>query len=133
MGLLDGDLASAIYEGFKGRLLSGNAYRSGAALSSGEDEFGDPTDTDRQSWAVQGFIESYSRHTRAQAGIPDSDVKVSLFSQSAPDYVPKKDDLVALTGATVRWVRLVGGPLDIDPAGALWTLQATEIGAPSWA
>lgn len=127
MGLLDGDLAKSIYEGFKGRLLSGEVRRNGPSTSAGLDDHGDPLDLQPQTWDVEGFIDDYSRTVRAQAGIPNSDVKACIFAQSAPDYNPKMDDLVRL-GA--RWVRLSGGPIGIDPAGALWTCQASEIEAP---
>lgn len=127
MGLLDGDLASSIYAGFKDKLLTGEVRRKAAATSGGLDAHGDPIDLDDETWDVQGFIDNYSRLTRAQAGIPTSTLKVCVFAQSAPDWVPRKDDLVRLG---TRWTRLAGGPLDIDPAGALWTLDGEEIEAP---
>jgi hypothetical protein len=127
MALLDGDLANSIYQGFKDKLLVGEVRRKAAATSGGQDAHGDPIDLDDEVWDVQGFIDTFSRFTRAQAGIPSSIVKVCVFAQSAPDWAPRKDDLVRL-GA--RWTRLAGGPLDIDPAGALWTLDAEEVGAP---
>lgn len=128
MGLLDGDLATAIYDGFKGRLLSGEVRRKGAAVSGGNDAHGDPIDTDTATWEIEGFRDTYSRFTRAQAGIPDTDVKLSIFAQSAPDYTPRMDDLVLLNA---QWFRIVGGPIEIDPAGALWTCQGREIEAPA--
>lgn len=128
MSLLEGDLASSIFAGFKGKLLTGQVRRKRPASSAALNEHGDPVDLDDETWDIEGFFDNYSRHTRANAGIPDSDIKACVFAQSAPDWTPLKDDLVKL-GA--RWARLVGGPLEIDPAGALWTLQATEIEAPA--
>jgi hypothetical protein len=127
MGLLDGDLATSIYEGFKDRLLTGEVRRKEAATSAGLDDHGDPIDLDTPTWDVQGFYDVYSRDTRARAGIPDTAVKVCIFAQSAPDYNPHQDDLVRLG---TRWARLTAGPIEIDPAGALWTCQGQEVGAP---
>jgi hypothetical protein len=127
MGLLDGDLARSIYDGFKDRLLSGEVRRSASATSATLDAHGDPTDLDVLRWDIQGFVDTFSRSTRAQAGIPVSVVKVCIFAQSAPDWSPREDDQVRLG---TQWVRLAGGPLDIDPAGALWTLDAEQIEEP---
>lgn len=128
MGLLDGDLARSIYAGFKDRLLTGEAQRKGALQSAGLDDHGDPLGTEALTWDVQGFLDVYSRDTRARAGIPDTAVKVCIFSQSAPSYSPKMDDVVRL-GA--RWARITSGPIEIDPAGALWTCQGQEVGEPA--
>lgn len=128
MGLLDGDLAKAIYSGFKGRLLSGEVVRKNAAASGGTDAHGDPIALEDLRWEVQGFIDNFSRFTRAQAGIPDATLKVCIFAQSAPDWTPRKDDMVRLGS---QWTELSGGPLDIDPAGALWTLDGIPIEAPT--
>jgi hypothetical protein len=124
MGMLDGDLAAALYNGFKGKLLSGEIVRNVGATSSDLDAHGDPTDVGQDRWEVEGFFDNYSRFTRAQAGIPDSTIKVCVFAQSAPGWTPQKDDLVRLGD---RWARLAGGPLEIDPAGALWTLDGEEV------
>lgn len=127
MGLLDGDLATSIYNGFKGKLLTGEVRRNAPGISAGLDDQGDPLDLDSETWDVEGFIDNYSRDTRARAGIPDTAVKVCIFAQSAPDYSPRKDDTVRI-GA--RWARILDGPIVIDPAGALWELQGQEIDAP---
>lgn len=128
MGLLDGDLAQSIFEGFKDRLLTGVVRRKRPATSGGLNDHGDPVDLDHDEWEVQGFFDLYSRDTRARAGIPDEAVKTCIFAQSAPDWTPKQDDLVRLG---TKWARLTAGPLEIDPAGALWTLQSQQIEAPS--
>lgn len=128
MGLLDGDLAKSIYAGFKDKLLSGQVVRKGGLESAGTDAHGDPIAVNDEVWDVQGFVDTFSRMTRAQAGIPTSMVKVCVFAQSAPDWTPRENDLVRLGS---QWNRLAGGPLDIDPAGALWTLDAERVEAPS--
>lgn len=130
MSLLEGDLANAIYTGFKGKLLSGRVIRKGAASSGGTDAHGDPIDVDDLEWDIEGFFDNFSRSVRGQAGIPDATVKVCIFAQSAPDYVPRKDDLVILGTVTPKWAQLAGGPQEKDPAGAMWTLDATPIPAP---
>lgn len=127
MGLLDGDLSSQIYDGFKGRLLTGEVRRKVRPTSGANDAHGDPLEVDEDQWSIEGFIDTFSRFTRARAGIPDSTVKLCVFAQSAPDWTPHKDDLVRVG---VQWTKLTGGPLDIDPAGALWTLDADRIEAP---
>jgi hypothetical protein len=127
MGLLDGDLAKSIYAGFQGKLLSGEVRRKSRPTSGANDAHGDPIELDNETWQVEGFFDNFSRFTRAQAGIPDGTVKACVFAQSAPDWTPHKDDLIRLG---TKWAQLAGGPLDIDPAGALWTLDAMQITAP---
>lgn len=127
MGLLDGDLRQSIYDAFKGKLLSGEVRRKVRPSSGANDAHGDPVEVDEQIWSVEGFPDNFSRFTRAQAGIPDSTVKVCVFAQSAPSWGPHKDDLVRLG---LQWFKLGGGPLEIDPAGALWTLDGEKVEAP---
>lgn len=129
MSLLEGDLANSIWLAFKDRLLSGTATRRDPATSGALDDHGDPIDLEPLSWTVQGFTDQYSRNTRAVAGIPDTAVKVCIFSQSSPDYMPKQDDVVTLGTVSPKTVRILPGPIDIDPAGALWTCQGQEIEA----
>lgn len=127
MGMLDGDIAKSIYAGFTGKLLSGEVRRKTRPSSGANDDHGDPVDLDTEIWQIEGFFDDYSRFTRAQAGIPDSTIKACVFAQSAPDWTPHKDDMVRLG---TQWSRLAGGPLGIDPAGALWTLDAEKCEAP---
>ena len=126
-GLLDGAIASAVYAGFKGRLLTGTLRQSSAATL---DDLGDPatpTDTD---YPVQGFVDGYSAVFRAQAGIPIEDVRVSIFGKSMPTGVrPGRDDRVRMRQAGVdTWYQL--RTAEVDPAGALWECQAYAIPAP---
>jgi hypothetical protein len=67
MGMLDGDLAAALYNGFKGKLLSGEIVRNVGATSSDLDAHGDPTDVGQDRWEVEGFFDNYSRFTRTGA------------------------------------------------------------------
>lgn len=137
MGLLDGQLAKAIYAGFKGRLLRGRLLRVEPTGDSGEegvlDALGDPIAEDPTFYGLEGFTDRYSDFIRANAGIPDSDVKVCIFAASLPAGVrPSKDDKVAFTRAGVEsWYQLRADAT--DPAEALWECQAYEIEPPELA
>lgn len=131
MGLLDGGLATSIYRGFKGRLLSGEIRQYVAPQSGGHDEFGDPAATlVPVDTAIEGFTEDYDDAYAARAGIPGTDFKVNIFAQSAPAITPGKDDTGYFTRAGVKeWFQL--REVRTDPAKALWTCQAFSIPEPS--
>ena len=130
MGLLDHDLAKAIYAGFKGKLLKGVLRKMVAPVSGGQDRYGDPIGAEPALLDIEGFDEAYSAMFRAQAGIPDSDVKVNIFAQSIPGVTPSKDDTVKLVRAGVAtWYQI--RRVDRDPATALWTCQSFEIPEPT--
>lgn len=129
MGFLDGDLAEAIYKGFKGKLSTGIIRQFSAPTSGALDEYGDPIEVAATDTDIEGFAEGYSEFYRAQAGIPETDLKVNIFAQSCPGVVPGKDDLVKLTRAgadTWYQVRKVA----VDPAQALFTCQAFVVPEP---
>lgn len=130
MGILDGQLAKAIYAGFKGRLSKGRLLRVDIAGSGGLNALGDAVATGSAIYRLEGFSDQYSDFSRASAGIPDTDVKVCIFGASLPKGVrPLKDDRVGLTKAGVEtWYQLRRDAT--DPADALWTCQAYEIPAP---
>lgn len=135
-GLLDGGLAGSIYSSFKGRLLKGVIVQHALAPGAALDGHGDPTATVPKTTRLEGFSEGYSRFTRAQAGIPGTDVKVSIFSASMKGVEPAIGNQVRLDrklagGKTEsRWYE-IKGPIDIDPAGVLWECQASVIRAPA--
>jgi len=131
MGLLDGQLAQAVYLGFKGKLLKGSLRRAGVAESGGLDSRGDPLATDPQTWACQGFTEDYSDYFRATTGVPEGDLKANIFAKSLPAGVrPLKDDQVSFTQAGVTtWYQVRKAAT--DPATALWVCQAFAIPAPT--
>src|SRR4051812_19071022 len=81
-GLLTGELAKAIYAGFRGKLLKGALLRY--TPSTDLDDLGDPDSFTQQSWACEGFVDNYSAHTKAAASIPASDSKVCIFGKSLP-------------------------------------------------
>jgi hypothetical protein len=124
MGLLDTQIADAIYKGFKGKLLNGVIRQVVTPASGSLDELGDPQAGDPIDTDCQGFTENYSAYHRAQAGIPQTDLKVNLFARSMPGITPSKDAVVKFVRAGVdEWYQL-RGPREIDPAGALWVCQA---------
>lgn len=131
MGLLDGGIASAIYKGFKGKLLKGTLRREQPVGSAGLDSLGDPLATDPLTWACQGFTEDYSDFYRAQAGIPAGDVRVNVFAASLPRGIrPQKDDQVAFVRAGVTtWFQLRKN--GTDPAEALWASPGFQIADPT--
>lgn len=131
MGILDGQLAQAVYDGFKGRLLKGTLRREVIGDSSGLDELGDAVAPEPVSWGAQGFTDEYSDFFKAQAGIPTTDLKVCIFAKSLPAGVrPQKDDKVSLTQAGVTtWYQV--RKVMTDPATALWTCQSFVCQAPT--
>jgi len=129
MGLLDGDLAASIYEGFKGRLLSGTFYQRRIPDSGGLDQLGDPQDLGYDDFKCEGFVDDYSAFTRAQAGIPDTDLKLCIFAESMPGVVPEQANFAVLnTKLGPKWYEV--RKRATDPAVALWECQAFEIPEP---
>lgn len=122
MGLLDGDIARAIYAGFRGKLKSGLIRQAVVASSGGLDSYGDPIDSEPTDTACQGFTENYSAYSHAQLGIPKTDIQVSIFAQSIPGITPKQSDLVYMNA---NWYQVRRA--EIDPAGALWECQAFPV------
>jgi hypothetical protein len=122
-GLLEGDIAKAIFAGFKGKLLKGTLRRE--TLGTTLDTYGDPTGDTVTIYPVEGFTSGYSDFYRMSAGIPETDLKVSIFSESSPGLVPQKDDLVKFQG---RWYQLRS--VNNDPATALYSCRAFEVEAP---
>lgn len=125
MGLLDGDLQAQIWKGFKGKLLTGTLRRDGVPESGGLDSHGDPIDTTPTTWSIQGLVDNYTKYAKAQAGIPEADVKVLILAGQNPSLRPVKDDRVLLGG---RWYQLRNA--STDPAIAVWECQAFECEAP---
>lgn len=128
MGLLDGDLAQAIYDGFKGRLLSGIIRQR--TTSGGLDSYGDPVGQSSSDSTIEGFVEEYDDSYIANAGIPKDSIKVNIFAKSADGVRPSRDDIVRFDrGATSTWYQL--RRVKTDPAEALWVCpDAFEIEAP---
>ena len=130
MGMLDGDLATSIFDGFRGRLSVGLLRKRAVPESGGLDARGDPIDTVPTDKPIEGFYEDLDSAYMARAGLPADSVKVNIFAQSCPGVVPGRDDVVKLTRASVdHWFQL--RRVQIDPAGALWVCpDAFEIPEP---
>lgn len=130
MGLLDGDLAQQIYEGFRGKLLTGIIRQEAIPSSGALDSYGDPIDAQDVDTAIEGFSAAYNDAFRARAGIPEQDVKVCIFANSCPGITPSKDDKVRIDRAGVStWFQL--RKVGIDPAKAMWVCQSFEIAEPA--
>lgn len=128
-GILEGQLASAIYAGFKGKLSRATLWRRVLAASGALDQLGDSTEATPTTWGAEGFTDNYSDAFKAAAGIPVTDLKVCLFAKSLPAGVrPQKDDKVNLPAGSSNWYQL--RKADTDPATALWTCQAYACAAP---
>lgn len=123
VGLLDGQLASAIYAGFKNKLLIGTFRRRAIDETEGLDELGDPRSVVETDYSCQGFTDNYSEFFRATFGVPDTDLKVCIFAKSLSAGVrPLKDDLVRFQSI---WYQLK--TVSVDPATALWECRASKI------
>lgn len=126
-GLLEGEIANAIYQGFKGKLLKGTLTRKIADEEVELDKLGDPKNTEPTVWQVEGFTDAYSRFTKATAGIPDTDLRVNIFAKSLPTGVrPEMDDVVYFNGEHY----ILRASIEVDPAGALWQCQASRTTVP---
>jgi hypothetical protein len=134
MGILDGSLAQSIYDGFKGQLLTATYRERVVPDSGGTDELGDPQDVADVEHDCEGFVDLYSATTRAQAGIPATDLQLNIFAKSMDGVVPQRDGIFEITGPVGsiylgKWYQVRNR--DVDPAGALWQLQSFEIKAPT--
>lgn len=119
MGLLTGDIKKAIANGFRGKLLNGTLTKVNTTGRNPAN--GDPITTS-VSYPVQGFRDVYTQFYRAQAGIPDEDVRITLIAGLC-GAEPNIGDKITMSGA-VWQVRKIGG---IDPAGATFDLQCFQI------
>ena len=131
MGMLDGDLAQSIYDGFRGVLLAGIIRQRAVPDSGGLDAHGDPLDLTPTDTELEGYFENYDSMYLARSGLPADSVKVAIFAKSCPAIIPTKDDLVKLTrGGVDRWFQL--RRVQTDPAQALWECpDAFEIEEPA--
>lgn len=134
-GLLDGGLARSIYQGFRGKLLKGVIHQLVVPDGTQLDGHGDPETVAPLITKLEGFPEGYSRFTKAQAGIPTTDLKLNIFAASMPGITPAIGNQVRLdrkAGArTIATWYQIRGPVEIDPAGVLWVCQSFEIKAPA--
>lgn len=121
MGLLDGQIAAAIYKGFKGKLLSGTLRRSTPGV--GVDDFGDANPGTTTEYPFEGIRESYNAVYRAAAGIPQEDVRFLVIAGSLAT-APLRGDQVRFGSGPWHQVREIEA---IDPATATYNLQCFEL------
>lgn len=128
--LLEGQIASAIYAGFKGKLLKGTLWRGVSATSGGLDGYGDPVAIDPARWPCQGFTDKLAYRFKGREGIPETDSTVNIFAKSLPNGIaPQKDDKVQMPANTGPWWQLRA--VETDPATALFVTAAFVCNAPS--
>lgn len=119
MGLLDGQIATAIAKGFNGKLLKGTLRK---LTTTGQDAYGDPIQI-HADFPAQGFVDNYSDIYRAQAGIPNTDVRITLIAGLTRSS-PTKDDEILMQGSYYR-IRAVTA----DPALAHYECQSFGVSA----
>lgn len=115
---LEGQLRNAIAKGFRGKLRVGTLTRM---IPGSVDEYGDPVSTPTE-FRVEGFVDTYSDFYRAQAGIPQNDVKIVLIAGNSATE-PKKEDEISFAGYPTYQVR----EIKTDPAFATWELQSFSV------
>lgn len=120
MGLLDGQIAAAIAKGFSGKLLRGTLRK---LTTTSQNSYGDPIQS-HTDYRTQGFVDNYSDIYRAQAGIPNTDVRITLIA-GLTGAAPSKDDEISMQGAYYR-IRAVSA----DPALAHYECQS--FGTSAW-
>ncbi len=70
-------------------------------------------------------MDTYSAFYKAQAGIPESDIKILLIA-GLTTAIPKKNDEIQIRG---QWFK--SRAVSKDPAEATWEIQAYEIADPT--
>ncbi|WP_022697923.1 hypothetical protein [Euryhalocaulis caribicus] len=119
MGLLDGDLQDVFGSVFGSLMLDGTLTKA-PSVSDGK---GGWTAGTPQTAAVKLMIESYSEFYRAQAGIPDTDVKIIVLQKDVA-FTPDTDSRITVRGEEYSVVQV-----QQDPAQASWTLQGRPVSA----
>ena len=120
MGLLDGDLQNVFGSVFGSLMLDGTLTTI-TSVSNGKGGWTNST----QTAAVKLMIESYSEFYRAQAGIPDTDVKIIVLQKDVA-LTPDINSRITARGVEYSVVRV-----QQDPAQAAWTLQGRPVSAAS--
>jgi hypothetical protein len=132
---LAGPLAKQIARAFKGRLLVGTLYRDAPSTL---DAYGDPVNAsgDFLDYTFTGMRESFDARYRAQALIPETDVKIMILIASLrPITTITQNDQASRISLLDRlsnvmfWYQ-VRRVLEIDPASATAILQCYQIPSP---
>ena len=112
MGLLDNDLQNVFTSVFAPLLLDVTITNVSQTVADN----GDVNSTTTTA-ASKGMVEEYGAFTRAQAGIPDTDVKLIVL-QGGVAITPTTDSEITIRGVTYSVQRI-----EQDPAQAAWTIQ----------
>lgn len=120
---LESQIRKAVADGFRGQLLPGTLLRE--APTGSNDEYGDPEFGEPSSHTFEGMVDTYSQFYSAQAGIPDTDVRVLIIAGSL-DITPIKTDKVKIRD---KWYQI--REIRTDPALATWECQSFEIADPT--
>lgn len=123
VSLIPTQVRKLIYDGFKGRLLTGTLRR--ASEGTGLDSKGDPTGVTYSTSSIEGIVDTYNAFYKAQAGIPDSDVRIVVIGGSL-SVTPQKDDQIKFRD---KWYQV--REVSTDPALAHYELQSFEIEDPT--
>jgi hypothetical protein len=127
VSLLEGQLKERIAKGFQGKLTLGTLRR---VTTTGLDNKGDETSPVTTDVGFEGIRQSFSALYKAQAGIPETDVKILILLGSITTGVtPRESDMIYLKAPWNRWHK-VRRILETDPARASCLVQAYEIPTP---
>lgn len=124
VSLLDRYVKDQVAKGFKGRLKTGTLRR---VTATAVDAAGDLDGGTVTTYSFEGIRQFFSVFTKAQANIPDTDVKILIIlGLVKPATTPLVDDKIYIEG---KWhqIRRI---LEVDPAGASLLAQCFEIPAP---
>lgn len=128
---LAGSLAKQIARAFKGKLLVGTLRRPGPYTL---DDFGDQVTSsgDFTDFTFTGMREAFDARYRAQALIPETDVKIMILIASLRPIttVTQLDQASNVQMPDTGWYQ-VRRILEIDPASATAMLQCFQIPAPT--
>jgi hypothetical protein len=126
--LLEGALKQSIASAFKGKLTLGTLRR---VSSTTVDSKGNPVPGTASTFTFEGIREDFSLFSKANSGIPETDVKILVLLGSLnPVTTIKKDDVLYLSTPWLKWYK-VRRILAVDPAGASCSVQAYEIPDPT--
>lgn len=113
---------NALAQGFNGQLSKGVLRRE---ASSTVNNYGDRVVASVQSFPFQGTRDTFNAAFAAQAGIPDTDVRI-LFIAGLIKTVPRQDDKVFIKNQWFQLRKLV----ETDPAEGHYVFAGFEIKAP---
>ena len=117
-------IRTEIYKGFKGKLHKGRLILS---VRTAVDSLGDATGPAMASHPLEGFVDQYSAHYKAQVGIPSSDVKIIVIGGSLA-ATPVKDAKIEIPLNSGSWYQV--RDVSRDPAIATWELQSFACRSP---